>query len=361
MKRICFAFNHLQYSDGIARSVIGIANYLADNKDCRIVLRPIYRYDRSVNKLIDKRIKIKPVFGFFFHGMSKIVNRCPHTLLHNIIYGSQNYDIEVGFQHGTSTIAVSSYKKEDNDVKHYVWMHGYDVGLTMLPYFCKVDKIICVSKCNADKLYYDSDGKLKPDYAYNLIDEKKVCKDGQQPIDINRGQGLVFVSVGRQSEEKGYIRLINCLAKLKKYGYIFSLWLIGDGPDHQKLIEEARRLDVQDRIIFTGTQSNPHKYTSKADLFVCSSFSEGYSTACTEAIMLGVPVLSTNVSGAEEIMALAESGMIVENSEEALLNGLKEILDNPDLIEKWKTTLRNTKNYFSLEKRAEKLVNILEL
>ena len=240
-------------------------------------------------------------------------------------------------------------------------MHGYDVGLTMLPYFRKADKVVCVSKYNANRLYHESNEEIIPDYSYNLIDEKKVNEDGKQPIDIKRGQGFIFVSVGRQSEEKGYERLINCLALLKREGYLFSLWLIGDGPDHQKLIEDAKRLHVQDRIIFLGSQSNPHKYTSKADLFVCSSFSEGYSTACTEAIMLGVPVLTTEVSGAEEIITLAESGMIVENSEEGLLNGLKEVLDNLSLVETWKTTLRNTKSNFSLENRAEKLVNILEL
>ena len=360
MKKICFAFNHLQYSDGIARSAIGIANYLVSKYNVEITLRPIYRFEKDIVKAIDNRVIIKPIFTFYFNGMSKMINLLPKSFLHQIVFGTNLYDVEIGFQHGTSTVAVASYKNNSR-AQHYVWMHGYDVGLTMLPYFRRADKVVCVSKFNADRICYESNGEIKAEFAYNLIDEKKVCSDGQQDINLIKDMSPILVSVGRHSEEKGYKRLIKCLSNLKDEGYSFKLWLIGDGPEHKALVDETKRLRIEDRVTFVGAQSNPHKFTSKADLFICSSFSEGYSTACTEAIMLGIPVLTTNVSGAEEIISLAESGMVVENTDFELENGIRKVLNNPEIIDAWKVKLKETKKQFSLDKRAEKLASILGL
>ena len=75
--------------------------------------------------------------------------------------------------------------------------------------------------------------------------------------------------------------------------------------------------------------------------------------------MLGVPVLSTKVSGAEEIILEAESGLVVENSEEGLLEGLEKILKNPSLITEWKNTITTTKYHFSYETRVKKLDELL--
>ena len=359
MKKICFAFNHLQYSDGIARSAIGISNYLVRNYNLEITLRPIYAYHEEVRTIIDGRINVKPVFGFYFHGMSKIVSGLPNDFLHNLIYGKNKYDIEIGFQHGTSTKAVTFGNKGNS--RRIIWMHGYDEGLTMLDYFKRADAVVCVSKYNANRLCKESGGIITPTYSYNLIDDKIIVSEGSEPINLNKNGKIVFVSVGRHSEEKGYKRLIHCAERLKRNGYSFELWLVGDGPDHQDLLELSDSLKMGDCIRFVGNQSNPHKYTSKADIFICSSYSEGYSTACTEAIMLGVPVLTTMVSGANEIIGEAEAGMVVENDDKSLYEGMKYILENSSVIDEWKRILSTTKERFSQEKRAERLISILQL
>ena len=70
-----------------------------------------------------------------------------------------------------------------------------------------------------------------------------------------------------------------------------------------------------------------------------SRFAEGYSTSCTEAVMLGVPVVSTQVSGAEEIIESAESGLVVENTEDGLYENLKKILEDPEVICRWERNI----------------------
>lgn len=114
-------------------------------------------------------------------------------------------------------------------------------------------------------------------------------------------------------------------------------------------------------VILCGKQNNPYKIVAEADLFICSSFAEGYSTACTEAVILGVPVLTTRVGGAQEIIETSRAGMLVENNRDSLYNGLKSILEDPSQIIDWKELLKTSKENFYLSKRTKRLEKILDL
>lgn len=358
MKKICFSFNHFQFSDGVARSAISIANHLANQKNVSITLRPIFKIEKETLKLLDSRIIIKPVVGFYFNGFSRILNFLPDRILHDWIYGKNDYDIEIGFQHGISTRAVVS---SNDKAKHIVWMHGYDVGLVMRKYYLKADQVICVSKFNAIRLKNEINADIKIDFCYNPIDENKVIQLGKEDLNLKKMDCPLFVSVGRLSEEKGYLRLINVAKRLKEEGFKFKVWLIGDGPQGSVLRDTVKNMNLEETVHFFGNQSNPHKFTSRANAFICSSYSEGYSTACTEAIMLGVPVITTEVSGASEIIELAECGSMVENTENGIYLELKDVLLNPLTLDQWKDKLKITKKYFFANERIKKLNKILEI
>lgn len=358
MKKICFAFNHLQFSDGVARSAIAIANNLVSYDNVEITICPIFRIEKNALSLLDKRIIVKPLVGFYFRGLSKILDIVPKRLLHNIIFGKDKYDIEIGFQYGIATKAVIS---TSNSAKHIVWMHGYDNGLKMKEYYVKADKVVCVSKNNAERLQREIGHIIPIDYCYNLIDEKKIIEQGHEVVKDVHAQGVVFVSVGRLSEEKGYMRLIEAARKLDTEGFIFTIWIIGDGPQYNQLVQKVNDYNLQNKIFFFGNQSNPHKYTSKADVFICSSHSEGYSTACTEAIMLGIPVITTDVSGAMEIIVEAKGGVVVPNSIEGIYEGMKDVLLCPQTISEWSSAIMATRSSFYAENRVQKLLDILEI
>ena len=352
MKKICFVFNHLQFSDGVARAAIGISNYLAEHENVQVTLRPLFYYEKGINTTISDKVVVKPLFGFYFKGLAKILEVLPSQILHWMIFRG-TYDIEVGFQYGVSIKALSDIPKKG--VIRYAWIHGYDEKLKYLKYYQKVDKVICVSKCNSERLYKESNKTVISDYCYNLIDDNKIRQLGARAVEEEPNRNRVtFVTVGRLSPEKGYGRLLECVARLKD-DYSLGLWIIGDGPERDELIKEANLLNINDNVVFLGAKENPHEYTSKADVFVCSSFSEGYSTACTEAIILGIPVITTNVSGAEEIIEQANAGLITEIDTDSLLAGMKHILDNPSIINDWKKILEKTKYNFSLETRKRKI------
>ena len=145
---------------------------------------------------------------------------------------------------------------------------------------------------------------------------------------------------------------------MKKGGYQFSLWLIGDGVEHQQLVDKINQEKLEDTVKLLGIQSNPHKFTSKADVFICSSFSEGYSTACVEAILLGIPVISTAVSGAQEIIDDSQCGIVCQLDDDSLYEALKHVLDNPEVIPAWKKILETTRLRFASAVRGERVSHI---
>ena len=71
----------------------------------------------------------------------------------------------------------------------------------------------------------------------------------------------------------------------------------------------------------------------ESDVFVCSSRAEGFSLVIAEAMVLGIPVVSTECSGPNELLQEGRCGILIENSEEGLYQGIKVLLDDGKLKE----------------------------
>lgn len=365
--KIIILFNHLQIQDGVARAAIGMANALVQKGEMEVTLCPLFHYDSSMLLKIDDRVIVKPIFKIYFRGLSKLISMFPMSFLHRKIIGN-GYDVEVGFCMTLPIQIIAAYSKTlRNDkygaecVRHLAWMHTYDEGLTLYKEYKRMNKVVCVSKCDADRLRKEAREEFSIDYCYNLLNDQVIRNKGKEKINIDRPDSILFVSVGRMSPEKGYHRLLEITKKLLNEGYEFNLWLIGDGPQKKKLEVTAKKMQLDKNVYFLGKQDNPYAYMQKADIFVCSSFSEGYSTACTEAIILGIPVLTTNVSGGKEIIDEAEAGLVVGMKNEDLYCGMKKILDEPGILKTWKKTLAKTKRRFSYASRLQKLYEIFEI
>ena len=356
MKKVCIVFNHLNYSDGVSRAAIGIANLLSDN-DYEVDLIPIYSFEPSICTLLHKNVRVKSVFGFYFRGLDKIVSLIPYSILYKLFVKS-DYDLEIGFQDGISTKIIAS--SNNSNAVHLGWIHTTDEKLSLLSYYQRLDYVICVSKSIANMVNIKSNHSVNIECLYNLINDNLIKSQAKEQIDISPSNRPLLISVGRLSPEKGFSRLINILSRLRAEGLKYELWLVGDGPEYKNLYKLIDSLNLRDSIKLLGNQSNPHKYTAKADLFICSSFREGYSTACTEAAILGIPIISTNVSGAEEIINDAGVGSIVGIDDESLENELRRVLLANSIIEIWKEKARSSANNFSLETRKNRMMTFID-
>jgi glycosyltransferase involved in cell wall biosynthesis len=112
----------------------------------------------------------------------------------------------------------------------------------------------------------------------------------------------------------------------------WHLALIGDGPQHQLLREQTRRLGLEERIHLPGRIQNVPEYLAKADIFVLPSLYEGFPNALCEAMASGLPVIATNCGTVADIITDRQNGLLVSpNSIDSLVAALTLLMDNPDL------------------------------
>lgn len=126
-----------------------------------------------------------------------------------------------------------------------------------------------------------------------------------------KDKSTLLLFVGSGFERKGLKYLIRALGLLKDKGDI-RLLVIGKGKA-SKYLKEAKRLGVEDRVIFKGPVRDAIKLYPAGDIFVLPSIYEPFSNACLEAMASGLPVVTSRVNGASEIITEGAEGAIVED------------------------------------------------
>ncbi len=138
---------------------------------------------------------------------------------------------------------------------------------------------------------------------------------------------LRVISVGRISKIKGYDVLIKALSKLSDK---VELTLIGDGPELHTLQNQARELGFDVNFASRLEKEKVVEYLQQSDVYMLTSLSEGMSNSLLEAMSCGLPIVTTPVGGADEL--LSDNGFIIEKeSEEAILKAVRLYLTNKEL------------------------------
>ncbi len=251
-------------------------------------------------------------------------------------YADTEYDIAVNYLE----IEPPTFILEHIKAKKYIqWVHTDVSGLkdsseldSYVPHYAKTDAVICVSeyakKTFVEKYPYLQD---KTHVIYNFFDTERIINSAKRPYDFGT-QRPILLSVGRLTAPKAYRRFLNILSKLKNEGYEFSYHIVGGGDIEDELKTLTVKLNLSDTVTLHGVSDNPYKYMSGCDLFVLPSEWEGFPTVTVEAKLIGMPVFATNVSGISEQLIHRQTGYIVDNSEQAIYTGLKELLDHPNII-----------------------------
>lgn len=260
----------------------------------------------------------------------------------------KKYDYEIAFKDGFTALFTAF---GDSKVKYHWIQYNYKEGNPNAKYaklFNRVlpmfDKIISVSdgvKEDFVKLYGLED---KIEVIYNLVNTDRIKGMSLEKCDLVLDKDKFNIAcVGRlDNRSKAYDRLIDVIAKLDKEGLFDDVVLrfFGDGPDKDELEEKIKEYNLTDRVILYGRVNNPYKYMKNQDLFVLSSKYESFGLVVVEALTVGVPVLATETSAIRKILDDGVNGRIVQNSEDGLYNGLKEILENKKVIKEYKNNLK---------------------
>lgn len=142
-----------------------------------------------------------------------------------------------------------------------------------------------------------------------------------------------IVAVGRLAKQKNHEMLIRAFSSLPQEYNDYSLFIYGDGPLLEYLSSLAKSLGVENRVFFPGNVLNIHEQIADAELFVLSSDYEGLSNALLEAMMMGLPCISTNCAGAEEFIENERNGFIVSvGNKMELVKVIKSCLSKRQLL-----------------------------
>lgn len=203
-------------------------------------------------------------------------------------------------------------------------------------YLSKLDKIITVSescKSTLETVFPQYKEKIVcvPN-RLNLSYYEKLSEEYQPMYNKNTINLLTVARVVDQA--RAVFRMANIVERLKMAGFDFKWYLIGNGHDFERLQEVIKEKNIEQYLICLGEMDNPCPYMKDADLYIQQSYYEGRPVSVDEAMMLGTPALITSYSSAKEQVTNGINGWIVENNEECIYKKIKELLQNPELIEK---------------------------
>lgn len=160
-----------------------------------------------------------------------------------------------------------------------------------------------------------------------------------------------IVSAGRLMPQKNHKLLIDSVVEVHKTIPYVKLFIYGDGYMREELEEYAHTLGADKYVCFMGNVSNIHEEISDAELFVLSSDYEGLSNALLEAMMMGLPCISTDCAGSDEYIENGENGLLVPvKSKTDMVSAIFEVLENDELRMKLKNNAINKAAEYKKEK-----------
>lgn len=354
MKKILFLIHDL-HQGGAEKVLVNLVNNMDRSKfDISVMVL----FGGGVNEqFLAEDIKLNVCHKKPFAGNSHIMKLfTPEQLYRRYI--KEHYDIIISYLEGPSARIVSGCT--DEDAKLVSWIHVQQKDMDTLAAsfrnemeaqkcYSRFDQTICVS----EYVKQDFCGILNFEgpchVLYNTVESELIIGRSSEPVSkFSSDERMRLVAVGTLKEVKGYMRLLRIFERLIREGYLISLYILGTGPlrsDMEKFIDDN---GLSEFVTLLGYDINPYKYVAKCSLFVCASFAEGFSTAATEALIVGTPVCTVEVSGMKEMLGENDEwGIVTDNDEEALYQGIKRLLDDPVLLAYYKEKAAERGKMFS--------------
>lgn len=343
MKRITILALHLGYG-GIEKCISTLANTLCKNYQVNVIStyklyeKPSFPIDNRVkitylipdlspskNEFIDSVKHLKFIKGFKLgitnlkilylkkKKMIEAIKNCDSDVIistrdiHNDWlgkYGNQNI-LKIGWEHN----------HHNNDKKY---INKIIKSVSKLDYFVLVSKEL--------EEYYRQKVKCKTVYIPNTLDyyPKKVSDLEEKRI----------ISVGRLSEEKGYLDLIDVFSLVHQVYPDWKLDIIGDGNQKENIQKKIEEYGLKDFIILHGFQNKEYinQLLQKSSIYVMCSYTESFGIVLLEAFSFGIPCVAfDSARGATEIISNNWDGYLIKDrNKEIMAKKVCELISNPN-------------------------------
>lgn len=300
--------------------------------------------DEGINKkFINKNVKYKYVFKKHIKGYRHFLKLfSPKFLFKKMV--KDKYDTIISYLEGPTTRILSGCNYKTNLIS---WIHtenttcfkiAFRSKKEMIKAYNRINKIVCVSSdvkksfSNFTEGLFDS----KTTIIKNVNNPDDIIKKSKKACDELNSNSFNIIAIGRLDNNKDHARLIPIIEKLNSERLDAKLFILGMGEEFNNIKQKIEEYDMGKKVKLMGYQVNPYKFLAKADLYVCCSHYEGYSTTTIESLILNIPILTTNCSGMKEILDNGKYGIIVDDNDEEIYENIKEIIKDKNKYTKLK-------------------------
>lgn len=286
------------------------------------------------------------VYNFFelnnkFSYLSKIIKKdnIVSRVIRNLIFNRYtikrfvpNKKYNVGIAFAGYSLPMDLYVAYSNCQRKYIWVHTdvrwlYNNNSKYKKNFNKTfykynyfDKIITVSKSAKEEFiklqpYY----KNKVDYIWSFFPTLK------SNIKIELKGNYKILSVGRLVQQKGFNRMVEIIKSIINLGYDVTCYIIGDGKEYKQLKQQIRANNLEKSIILLGSKNNVLDYMNSVDLYLSTSYNEGFQIVLIEALNSQLPIVCPKIIGAKDIainIAPKDSFILTNNNIGSIKNGI---------------------------------------
>ena len=318
--------------------------------------------------LLNKNIKVKSLYPKAFDEYNtiqkKIISFKLLVLKKHIYrkYIENNYDVEVAFLEGPITNLLSVKNTKTSKI---AWIHN-DINLVFgktlkskikkiynKKIYSKYQRLVFVSKHNLQKFEECYKLNVPKEVVHNYLNKQNVIEKAKESVqDFQNENTINFLTVARLVNQKAIGRLISVHEKLIKNGYNHKFYVVGDGPLRNELEQKIKDLNLGETFILLGQKENPYPYIKQTDYFCLLSYYEGLPMVLLEAKQLNKYIIITDTASREALEGY-ENKLIVENSENGIYEGLKNVIEN-----QYKPIIKE-ENDDENKKVIEKISNIL--
>ena len=367
MVKILFMIHDLGQG-GAEKVLVNLVNNMDRSK---FDITVVSLFGGGVNEqFLKKDIHYYSVFPKSVPGNSILMKLLTPTQLHKICVKDE-YDIEVSYLEGPVARIISGCASKHTKLVSWIHVEQHTKKIAAKAFrtynesvqcYKRFHHTICVSESVKEDFWNLYPILQEPMVLYNTNETDQILELKEKPVaeGIFKEGEFRLCGVGKLMSNKGFDKLARIHRRLVEEGYPIHTYLLGSGPEEGSLRNFVEESQMTDSFTFLGYQTNPYCFVAKCDVFVCTSISEGFSTAATEALVVGTPVVTTPVAGMSEMLGKNnEYGIITEQSEESLYQALHRLIIEPQLLKHYREQARKRGKKFSKEKTVAAVEQML--
>lgn len=345
---------------------------LVNNMDCeQFDITVMALFGGGVNgQFLKPHIRLVNCFQKAIRGNSHLLKLLTPKQLHKWLI-KEKYDIEVSYLEGPSARIISGCPDAGTKLISWIHVEQHTKALAAQSFrsyeesrrcYEKFHQTVCVSEYVKRDFLSLYPRLQNMQVLYNTNETAQILEQSREPVEpgIFREGEIKLCGVGKLMPIKGFDRIARIHKRLREDGLPVHTYILGEGSERQKIETYVKENNLEDTFTLLGYRTNPYKYVAGCDVFLCASTAEGFSTAATEALIVGTAVCTVEVSGMKEMLGeYDEFGIVTENNEEALYQGVKKLLTEPGLLAHYKAQATLRGKDFSTENTVKAVEALL--